>query len=90
MANENVPRRERIATACLAGLLSDPSDRTTSKSEFARGAVEFADRLIEALDAPAAAPVVRCELCNAAFTPERGDPCELGALVKLFHNRRAR
>lgn len=42
-------RRERIATACLAGLLGYPS-RGGSPKDFAEYAVWHADALIEELD----------------------------------------
>jgi hypothetical protein len=45
-------RRERIATACLAGLLADPSvDADADEMSFI--AVRFADALIARLDAEA-------------------------------------
>lgn len=43
-------RRERIATAALAGILSHPGRRATV-AEYASGAVALADALIDALDA---------------------------------------
>lgn len=53
-------RRERIATACLAGLLADPrsAERAVSNGTaprdlipaYAREAVQFADALITELD----------------------------------------
>lgn len=45
-------RRERIATACLAGLLSDPSVDADA-DEMSSIAVRFADALIARLDAEA-------------------------------------
>ncbi len=45
-------RRERIATACLAGMLADRRNHAQVSRERARGAVSFADALIAALDAP--------------------------------------
>ncbi len=41
-------RRERIATACLAGLLAADWDK--SVQDFVEGAVELADALIAELD----------------------------------------
>lgn len=49
-ARAKAERRERIATACLAGLLADPN--TGSFGAAAAAAVGYADALIEALDAP--------------------------------------
>lgn len=43
-------RRERIATAAMAGILSHPGRRATV-AEYASGAVALADALIAALDA---------------------------------------
>jgi hypothetical protein len=45
-------RRERIATACLAGLLS--YNRKGSFEDFAADAVDYADALIARLDKEAA------------------------------------
>lgn len=42
-------RRERIATACLQGLLAD-SECDGTPAKFARVAVAFADALIAELD----------------------------------------
>ncbi len=47
----HVPRRERIATACLAGLLADPRfDAGAEAKNYARAGVTFADALIAELD----------------------------------------
>jgi hypothetical protein len=49
-------RRERIATACLAGLLASEDWRGTvarNETGFARDAVAYADGLIRELDKPA-------------------------------------
>ena len=47
---ENAPsQRERIATAALAGLLSDNSDKFESWKEYAKQAVGVADALIAEL-----------------------------------------
>ena len=43
-------RRERIATACMAGLLSDPETGEWSADAFATAALEAADALIDLLD----------------------------------------
>lgn len=45
-----VGRRERIATAALAGLLANPQSFDADPSDFARAAVECADALIAELD----------------------------------------
>lgn len=42
-------RRERIATAALQGILSDP-ERRGSPKDFAKYALQYADALIEKLD----------------------------------------
>lgn len=45
-------RRERIATAAMAGMLADPSIKAPSASDCASSAVELADALIAELDKP--------------------------------------
>ncbi len=45
-------RRDRIATACLAGLLGDAETRGLSYETFAKDAIKFADALIAELDQP--------------------------------------
>jgi hypothetical protein len=62
MADENVPRRERIATACLAGMTVHRGN-TAEPSTAARQAIAYADALIAELDTPADAP--RCALCKS-------------------------
>ena len=44
----NEDRRERIATACLAGLLTSPEEG--AREEYARWAIGYADALIAELD----------------------------------------
>ena len=47
---ESMPdRRERIATAALAGMLADPA-RDGNPKDFAKYALEYADALIAELD----------------------------------------
>jgi hypothetical protein len=43
-------RRERIATAMLAGILANPDYHERREKGFAREAIEFADELIAELD----------------------------------------
>jgi hypothetical protein len=45
-------RRERIATACLAGMLAKPLSRDTTDLQIAAFAVILADALIAELDKP--------------------------------------
>lgn len=45
----NRDRRERIATAALQGMLSDPGSSGTA-TEYAEYATQYADALIAALD----------------------------------------
>ncbi|MFO0448438.1 MAG: hypothetical protein ACK52I_07200 [Pseudomonadota bacterium] len=52
IARQCAERRERIATACLAGLLAHPSVEEGS-DEMSVTAVRFADALIARLDAEA-------------------------------------
>lgn len=44
-------RRERMATAALAGMLADPA-RDGNPKDFAKYALEYADALIAELDKP--------------------------------------
>ena len=45
-------RRERIATAALAGMLADRLTEEPAAVEYAKRAVKFADALIAELDKP--------------------------------------
>ena len=45
-------RRERIATAAMAGVLADPTNNTCPASLYATWAIELADALIAELDKP--------------------------------------
>jgi hypothetical protein len=54
IAETHARRRERIATAVLGHLAPNPESRITKDVEIA---VAYADALMAALDAPAAAPV---------------------------------
>lgn len=47
---ERRDRRERIATAALAGMLADPTIKIPRASDCAAWAVELADALIKELD----------------------------------------
>ena len=46
-------QRERIATACLAGMLADPEFDVSARAA-AQAAIHFADALIDALNKPGA------------------------------------
>jgi hypothetical protein len=46
----NRERRDRIATAALAGMLADPTNNTCPASLYATWAIELADALIAELD----------------------------------------
>jgi hypothetical protein len=49
--HDEVPRRERIATACLAGYRANPSETNSQAVDVARWALYDADAMIAALDA---------------------------------------
>ena len=46
----NRERRERIATAAMAGMLADPTNNTCPAGLYATWAIELADALIAELD----------------------------------------
>lgn len=60
---EQKQRRERIATACMQGLLDNPYRDEGKANDYAELAVFFADALITELDKPRACSKL-CVGCN--------------------------